>query len=769
MTNKFLLAIFCCFTFSIINAQLVGNYTIGGNSPDYTSISSAVDDLIALGTAGPVVFNLRNGYYFDSIKINYLPTPSSHNSVTFQSESGDSSTVRLIRNCNNSLFADNSLIYFPNSGSGVDTLILKNITLVDTCAYPFAIYSASNSSFIFDKANIIGSIYFNPLVNNIYNSTIDGFFENNNIYGVGIMLVKNSKFQYTHPPSWISNSIPFNFSRGSFIENIFFGGINFPLYGIGGTVTFLNNTCDSTSVTIYGGSDHSIINNKFYGNYPCDIRISGTSSNQIINLKVINNEIHGNLQLLRCDNSKVYQNKIFRGASLSLSTNNEIFNNFFYPDTILTGFNTQANFYSHGNKIYNNSFSPEVIIRTSDYLGNDYKNNLLPKRLWELYSSNIFNNNNYAGWPVNWDSHPLHIYPNFVDSLTDLHSRNFQLSGKGIYIPLNGVDIDSLSRHNPPSIGANEICFSSNDSINLACGDSVYLSLCSVWNNTNIVWHPNTGLNFQSNNFPKASPQYSTTYVATDTTTGFSDSIKIKVTPYNVEAFTNALIFCGDSILLDATMNAGANFNWSPSYGLSNTNVQRPFAKPTSTTTYTLTATTICGVSSDTIIISVDPLPRAYFNLTSLNNSTATFLNLSTCADNYLWNFGDGDTSTLTNPTHIYLNSGWFTISLLACNNFGCDTVAFNLYVSITGIIETAENNSNIYPNPSTGSFTIRSDKHKLENIKVYNLLGELVNSQQQISTNAITIDLSNHSKGIYFIRIEDENQNVSTKKIVVQ
>jgi Secretion system C-terminal sorting domain len=78
-------------------------------------------------------------------------------------------------------------------------------------------------------------------------------------------------------------------------------------------------------------------------------------------------------------------------------------------------------------------------------------------------------------------------------------------------------------------------------------------------------------------------------------------------------------------------------------------------------------------------------------------------------------------------------------------------------------------NGLSIYPNPSAGLLTIRSNKHKLENINVYNLLGELVNSQQRIGSNAISIDLSQEAKGIYFIRTEDEYKNISTKKIVVQ
>ncbi len=40
----------------------------------------------------------------------------------------------------------------------------------------------------------------------------------------------------------------------------------------------------------------------------------------------------------------------------------------------------------------------------------------------------------------------------------------------------------------------------------------------------------------------------------------------------------------------------------------------------------------------------------------------------------YLWDFGDGVTSTLENPTHLYGAAGTYTVTLEACNMAGCDT-----------------------------------------------------------------------------------------------
>lgn len=51
------------------------------------------------------------------------------------------------------------------------------------------------------------------------------------------------------------------------------------------------------------------------------------------------------------------------------------------------------------------------------------------------------------------------------------------------------------------------------------------------------------------------------------------------------------------------------------------------------------------------------------------------FTDLSVPADQWLWDFGDGGTSTLQNPSHSYSDTGYFTVTLIATNN-GCpDTI----------------------------------------------------------------------------------------------
>lgn len=62
------------------------------------------------------------------------------------------------------------------------------------------------------------------------------------------------------------------------------------------------------------------------------------------------------------------------------------------------------------------------------------------------------------------------------------------------------------------------------------------------------------------------------------------------------------------------------------------------------------------------------------------------FNNQSTGAATYLWDFGDGTFSSLQNPSHIYTESGTYTIQLIAFNADGCtDTIIQSNVIQILG------------------------------------------------------------------------------------
>jgi gliding motility-associated-like protein len=77
---------------------------------------------------------------------------------------------------------------------------------------------------------------------------------------------------------------------------------------------------------------------------------------------------------------------------------------------------------------------------------------------------------------------------------------------------------------------------------------------------------------------------------------------------------------------------------------------------------------------SDRIIIHDSP--EASFNLLKreFDNTVPSvhFENRSIGGKNFVWDFGDGSTSTIPHPNHVYKRKGTFTVTLTVINTMGC-------------------------------------------------------------------------------------------------
>jgi uncharacterized repeat protein (TIGR01451 family) len=81
----------------------------------------------------------------------------------------------------------------------------------------------------------------------------------------------------------------------------------------------------------------------------------------------------------------------------------------------------------------------------------------------------------------------------------------------------------------------------------------------------------------------------------------------------------------------------------------------------------------------------VYPSPSADFSAFPLSGSwplLVQFLNSSTGADSYAWDFGDGITATLSSPTHTYAAAGVYTVTLTAANLAGSHTLTRTDYIN---------------------------------------------------------------------------------------
>ncbi len=161
----------------------------------------------------------------------------------------------------------------------------------------------------------------------------------------------------------------------------------------------------------------------------------------------------------------------------------------------------------------------------------------------------------------------------------------------------------------------------------------------------------------------------------------------------------------------------------------------------------------------------------------------------------YLWNFGDGTTSTQAYPTHVYASAGFYTLCLTVtatdsignstCTDTQCSIGGFKISASgqmgnvivknpatSTGIKESNNVVATLsaYPNPIADELTIELVLKHNSTALVYTIvdaLGKVV-AQNKLTDFKTTINTVQLEKGFYFLSISNEKGAVvkSTKLV---
>jgi PKD domain/Secretion system C-terminal sorting domain len=200
-----------------------------------------------------------------------------------------------------------------------------------------------------------------------------------------------------------------------------------------------------------------------------------------------------------------------------------------------------------------------------------------------------------------------------------------------------------------------------------------------------------------------------------------------------------SIMACG-SVILDAE-NFGTEYLWSNGETTPTINI-------TESGTYWVQVTEpVSGfVDTDTINVTIDVMPVASFIYTSYAIYNFVFTNTSIGGSSYLWDFGDGETSTEENPTHTYAEYGCCDAAL-TINNI-CGSSTFSTFLDFYHAIDESDKSYIIllYPNPANSILHI--DNLQYEEIVIYNSLGE----KEFFSIHENKIDVSSLQSGMYFI-----------------
>ncbi|MCG8577566.1 MAG: PKD domain-containing protein [Flavobacteriales bacterium] len=170
----------------------------------------------------------------------------------------------------------------------------------------------------------------------------------------------------------------------------------------------------------------------------------------------------------------------------------------------------------------------------------------------------------------------------------------------------------------------------------------------------------------------------------------------------------------------------------------------------------------LCIVDLTETIVVLGP-PTASFGSSSAG-LTADFTNTSTGADSVVYDFGDGNSSNLDDPSHTYSSTGTYTVTLIAYNMCSSDTTSMEVVIDDVGVYE---NNKNfvVYPNPANEQLIV-ADIEAGSQIEIINLIGQTIYTTSATSSKE-NMDVSYLPAGTYFVRISGSTDQYTRKFVV--
>ena len=242
------------------------------------------------------------------------------------------------------------------------------------------------------------------------------------------------------------------------------------------------------------------------------------------------------------------------------------------------------------------------------------------------------------------------------------------------------------------------------------------------------VWNSNI-------NGPTVTATQGGTYVVTAyAANGCSDAAEVVVTVNESPSPTlqlngNTILCPGESLVISAQPNNG--YAWS-------NNATTQSITVTSPGTYEAVLTGLNGCTTNSDVINV-----------TAGSATSSTINAT------------GYASYTLNEV-VYTQSGTYTQTLT--NAAGCDsTITLNLTLTV-GIEEGNISDVNLYPNPTSESFTIKTSSPLYGTYSIVDAQGKLVFSGEMTGTDT-QVNISSVARGIYYLRIPELSEPLRVVK----
>nr|MBS0038576.1 T9SS type A sorting domain-containing protein [Saprospiraceae bacterium] len=168
----------------------------------------------------------------------------------------------------------------------------------------------------------------------------------------------------------------------------------------------------------------------------------------------------------------------------------------------------------------------------------------------------------------------------------------------------------------------------------------------------------------------------------------------------------------------------------------------------------------------ESILSSIDNHSLADFTV-EIEEGTVYFENWSEKADQFFWDFGDGNSSTQESPIHTYRETGTFTVSLIAVNECFSDTIEMEVSVIISSVHEESAFKFSVFPIPFSSEFNIEGgSEQEIKEAILSDVLGRtILHLFPKTSQKQLVVEVpGNLSPGVYFLTVKtDEGMGVRT------
>lgn len=685
---------------------LNGNYTIGGNNPDFPTFTSAIQSLDSFGVNGPVTFWVRNGSYNETLFIDSVSGASQVNKITFRSESGDSNAV-VLNGLTNSVNTKSIWFYYASHirlhqitvrqlPSVHNTAVIfvgrgNHITLSNCVLWGHGSSTSSGTEYV-----VQGACDTNLLVENCV------------IRGAGEGIVSAGSNPVQQNPIFRGNHIYGVATRSIYLIGSAFGEISQNIIGSGGSSS-------STGILLSGCSRTKIVGNRIrmisglQGSTALRIISSGGWPNQY--LLVTNNEISYDA----FNNPVAYG--IIASGDYHLYAHNSIR---MIGGQYSTPINLQSTSYC---KMFNNIFVNEGTGASNYAIDISINTRFFESNNNNFYSAgpNISPNiSNLAAYQAatGRDSLSISVPPLFMNADT-LIAQNPAVFDMGIPLPQVGVDINNQPRGNPADLGAYET--PSPPRVNLgndttAC-DSIILSTRMQ---SGVQWLWSTG-----DTLPSIVVRQSGLYwlQGTNNLGVRRDTVLVTILarPQLQLSATIDTLCPGGCSQLSASISGGSgafSYQWQPATGLSNPTAIQTQACPLVSTLYILSLMDSAGCAALVDSIYLEVAPPAQLSASSSASSTCAGDTLQLQATSqwstatYRWEPSAWMESPSTAQTRAWPPVGMNTVTLIVSHPTGCsDTAQISVQVNALPLRPLISSLGGVlYSSAATGNQWYRND-----------------------------------------------------------